>query len=344
MDPMHRIIDANANRTREALRVLEDIARFALNNSSLSSALKSIRHDFQIALEHLPIDRSTLIASRDTPGDVGTSISTASEGTRLDLHSLAAANASRLTEALRSIEESTKLLPGSPHTAFETLRYRAYEADRILSGFLRSRVRRSPKLCVLITESLCTRAWIDVAQSAIDGGADAIQLREKSLDDAELLRRASLLSKLCESRGVPCFINDRPDIALLSGAHGVHLGQSDLPVRRVRELAGTKLLIGLSTGNLQEALDAHALGADLCGVGPMFETTTKQKNFIAGKEYLQSYLRECSLPHLAIGGISTDNLHELVRIGCKGIAVSSCVCRSSEPDAVCAQLLSALNP
>lgn len=343
MNPLFRIIDANSNRAREALRVLEDIARFALNHAELSATYKGIRHDFQVNLERLPVDRSALVASRDTPGDVGTAISTTTELTRRDLHSLAAANASRLTEALRSIEETSKLLTGEFGTAFESIRYRAYEADRVLTRLLRSQSRRTLRLCVLITESLCSRPWLEVAQLAIAGGADALQLREKNLDDSELLGRATALARLCESHGVTFFMNDRPDIALLSGAHGVHLGQTDLPVPRVREMTGAKLLIGVSTCNSTQALRAQANGADLCGVGPMFATDTKHKPAIAGPEYLRSYLIECSLPHLAIGGITPENIGELVHAGCKAVAVSSCVCRAAEPDSVCAKLRDALN-
>lgn len=338
MDVVHRIIDANANRAREAMRVLEDIARFALNDTPLSAMYKSLRHDFQAALDHIAPDRSMLVAARDTPGDVGTTITTASEHVRSDLHALAAANASRLTEALRSIEESAKLLPRSHSREFESLRYRAYEADRNLTARLRAHSRTAPALCVLITESLCRLPWLQVVERAVDGGADAIQLREKHLDGHELLSRAKALVQFCNTRGVTCFINDRPDIALLSGAHGVHLGQSDLPVPEVRSLAGSKLIIGVSTGTLAHAERAHADGADLCGVGPMFETKTKHKPIIAGPDYLRSYIEKHTLPHLAIGGITPENVHQLVEVGCRGIAVSACVCASEQPESVCAEL------
>lgn len=342
MDALYRIIDANSNRAREAMRVLEDIARFALNDAALSSAYKSLRHDFQAAIDRIAPDRSALIASRDTPGDIGTAITTTSEHVRSDLHALAGANASRLTEALRSIEEAVKLLPGATSTAFESLRYRAYEADRCLTARLRAHSRKAPKLCVLITETLCRLPWIQVVERAIDGGADAIQLREKNLESDELLRRARSLARLCDGRGVTCFVNDRPDIALLSGAHGVHVGQTDLPVSAVRELAGSRLIVGVSTGNLIHAERAIADGADLCGVGPMFHTSTKHKPVIAGPEYLREYIERCPLPHLAIGGVTPENVLQLKAVGCRGIAVSSCVCDSREPEAVCADLLAKL--
>src|SRR5262245_25384532 len=108
MNPLGRIIDANANRAREALRVMEDVARFSLNHAALSGSLKSIRHDIQATLESLSLDRTALVASRDSDTDVGTTIKTETEFARAGLHDTAAAAASRLTEALRSLEEAAK--------------------------------------------------------------------------------------------------------------------------------------------------------------------------------------------------------------------------------------------
>lgn len=371
-----RIIDANLNRAREALRILEDLARFALNSPDISARLKALRHGLQDAANGLGIDRLRLLAARDTEGDVGTTITTANEGVRADLRSLGIANAMRLTEALRSIEEAAKLHPTGARinnatpapaawAAFESLRYRAYEVEKVLvpllpglsagplAGF-NAGVGGRPqfRLCVLLTESLCKRPWLDVARDAIEGGADCLQLREKNLDGAVLLSRARQLVELASQYGhtnatstnpAPArpaiFINDRPDIALLAGADGVHVGQTDLPIREVRRLAGSNLLVGVSTGNLTEASAAADAGADLCGVGPMFHTTTKDKPILAGTTYLKQYLAAFSIPHLAIGGITPANVGELVDAGCRGIAVSSVVCGADDPASICRQLL-----
>jgi thiamine-phosphate pyrophosphorylase len=371
-----RIIDANLNRAREALRVLEDLARFALNSPDVSARLKALRHGLQDAATGLGIDRLRLLAARDTEGDVGTTITTANEGVRADLRSLGIANAMRLTEALRSIEEAAKLHPSGPRlnnatpapnawAAFESLRYRAYEVEKVLVpilpgvgpgvlGGLGKGVGGRPqfRLCVLLTESLCKRPWLEVARAAIEGGADCLQLREKNLDGGELLSRARQLVELASQYGhtnstpttptptrPAIFINDRPDIALLAGADGVHVGQTDLPIQEVRRLAGPKLLIGVSTGNLADASAAVEAGADLCGVGPMFHTTTKDKPILAGTTYLKQYLAAFRVPHLAIGGITPANVGQLVDAGCRGIAVSSVVCGADDPAAICRQLL-----
>jgi thiamine-phosphate pyrophosphorylase len=346
-DPLLRIIDANANRAREGLRVLEDIARFALDSPSLSSELKHLRHDLAAAMALLPADRSRLLASRGSDKDVGATIKTASEGDRADIPAVAAAAASRLTEALRSLEEAAKAIPASSAAgAFERLRYRAYTADQRLTAALGAFARRRQwKLCVLITGSLCKQAWDEVAAGAIRAGADCIQLREKSLPDRELLSRARRLVEMARPANVGVIVNDRPDIALLAGADGVHVGQTDLSVRDVRTIAGLRLIVGVSTENIQQAREAAEAGADYLGVGPMFATTTKDKPRIVGPAYLREYLadeRLARVPHLAIGGVTPENIAELRAAGARGVAVSSAVCAAPDPEAACRRLLAGL--
>ncbi|TVQ50797.1 MAG: thiamine phosphate synthase, partial [Phycisphaerales bacterium] len=188
MMPAHfRMIDANANRAREALRVMEDIARFALNDESISRELKQLRHDLRDALRMLP--DGVLHANRDTPHDVGTSITTDAEMMRAGMGDLAAAAGKRLTEALRVIEETSKLLPTVPADRIEQLRYAAYELDQRLLAALATGRARQWAICVLLTESLCRRPWREVVQACVEAGADCLQIREKDMDGQELLNR-----------------------------------------------------------------------------------------------------------------------------------------------------------
>ena len=350
-----RILDANANRAREALRVMEEAARFLLDDAALSGDLKRFRHDLAAALALVP----ALEANRDTPGDVGVSIKTEREQSRASVADVAIAAGKRLSEALRAMEEYGKTLPlaaapapdagasatasASFSAAIESLRYRGYELERRLLLALGAGRRQQWRLCVLISECLCPHSdWHRVAEAAIAGGADCIQLREKSLDAGELFARARRLVGMAQPHGVSVIINDRPDIALLAGAHGVHVGQADLPVAEVRRLVGRQLLVGVSTSRLQEAQQAVTDGADYCGVGPMFATTTKHKPVLAGPAYLEQFTTWGRLPHLAIGGITPSNLPQLVEAGVQGIAVSSVVCDAPNPAAVCRQLLAGL--
>lgn len=348
-----RLIDAAANRAREALRVMEDLARFVLDDADLCADLKSLRHDLAAALRAGP-DPLALLASRDTPGDVGTTISTDAEYHRPNLPAVAAAASKRLTEALRSIEECFKVDGGQSADgdrgakAIEALRYRAYTVEKRLLLALGTGRAAQWRLCVLVTESMCTHLpWEDVVRQSIEGGADCIQLREKSLADAELLRRAHRVVAIAHEMGAAAVINDRPDIALLSGADGVHLGQDDLPIDHVRRLAGSALLIGVSTGSMDQALAAVRAGADLCGVGPMFPTTTKHKPTLAGPAYLREYLTNpatARVPHLAIGGITPENIAQLAEAGCRGVAVSSAVVNEQRPAVACRALHNGLAP
>ncbi|MEX2214359.1 MAG: thiamine phosphate synthase [Phycisphaeraceae bacterium] len=340
MPSVLRILDANANRAREALRVMEEAARFILDDEKLMRRLKELRHDLATTMCGVP----GLEANRDTTGDVGTTVSTPTEQSRESVVDVAIAAGKRLSEALRSIEEYGKTLgdrvgPSGFASAIEKLRYRGYILEQNLTQALGTGRARQWRLCVLLTESLCTqRSWKDVLAAALDGGADCIQLREKELDAGWLMERASFIVEQCRSRA-SVIINDRPDIALLSGADGVHLGQTDLSVAHVRRLAGKQLLIGVSTSNLSQAKRALAEGADYCGVGPMFATTTKHKPVLAGPDYLRQYLEWNRLPHLAIGGITAENLPELVAAGVQGIAVSSSVCGAADPAAVVRKML-----
>lgn len=355
-----RILDANLNRAREGLRVLEDVARFALGRQDLCGRIKELRHVVGsaggVGGVGGGLDGLRLLASRDTPGDVGTSVTTATEAHRASLGEVATAAAKRTQEALRSCEESAKALGlGAAARSFEGARYEAYELERLVVTAMGNwGARRQFALCVLITDAMCGgRDWREVAAEAAKGGADCLQLREKpgagglegGLEDNALLARAREFVRIAHAHGAAAFINDRADIAMLAGADGVHLGQSDLPIGAVRELVGGRLLVGVSTENLEQARAAVRAGADVCGVGPMFSTTTKHKERIVGAEYLRAYVddEECGrVAHLAIGGITPERARVLASAGCKGVAVSSYVCGSDDPRAAAGRLREAI--
>ena len=225
MDPdVARIVDANANRAREALRVLEEFARFSLNDRWLSSRIKSLRHALAQAL--VDFGGGQLVRARNIASDVGRSIETEAEYMRGCVGDVAIAAAKRAAEALRVIEEYTKTTGSELSRRFETLRYELYEIERAVAIRTSARERFADVgLYVLITESLCHGPWLETAKSVIDGGADCIQLREKRLSDGDLLERTRTLAKLCREAGILFIVNDRPDIAKLGGADGVHVGQ-----------------------------------------------------------------------------------------------------------------------
>ena len=343
MRPVLRILDANANRAREAMRVLEEAARFLLDDPALAAGCKQLRHDFAAAIE--PFQHQ--IHHRDTPGDVGTRLTTAREGRRDSVAQVAAAAAKRLSESLRALEEYGKLLRDLPGASrfpelIEQLRYRAYDLEARLLQALGRGGPRQWRLCLLLTEGLCRHhPWTDVLDAALRAGADCIQVREKTMEAGPLRDRVAQVVTRVERRAA-VIVNDRPDVALAAGADGVHLGQTDLGPADVRRLAGQQLIVGVSTSTLDQARRAHDDGADYCGVGPMFPTTTKAKKALAGPAYLRDYLAWDPgerLPHLAIGGITPANADTLWDIGCQGVAVSSAICAAQQPyDTACAIL------
>jgi thiamine-phosphate pyrophosphorylase len=343
MPAVLRILDANANRAREALRVMEEAARFLLDDSELTAQIKHVRHDLAQAVALV----DGLEGWRDTPGDVGTEITTRGEMQRSGVADVATAAGKRLSEALRVMEEYGKTLGEKANgfaAAIEQLRYRGYDVEQRLQRAMAGMGGRQWRLAVLVSEALCPGGdWLAVATAAAEAGADCIQLREKSLEAGELLVRAKALVKVCRGRGVSVIVNDRPDVAMAAEADGVHVGQGDLPCAEVRKLVGRQLIVGVSTSTLAEAEQALRDGADYCGVGPMFPTTTKKKEVIVGAAYLREYVQWNKLPHVAIGGVTAGNVGQLVGAGAKGVAVSSAVCAAADPAQAVREILRAMD-
>jgi thiamine-phosphate pyrophosphorylase len=341
MSAAARILDANVNRAREALRVMEDAARFALDDAELCAQLKTLRHDLREALAGLA--PGWLEANRDTAGDVGTSIETPAEGDRRGLGDIAVAAGKRLGEALRVIEEVGKTIDPGLARGVEAIRYRAYDVERALHLRLGGARARQWRVCVLLTESLCRRPWSEVLAAVVEAGADCIQVREKQMTAAELVRRVRQVIDICRPAGAAVIVNDRLDVAQAADADGVHLGREDLAIVDARRAVGRTLLVGASTHDLEEARAAVEAGADYCGVGMMFRTATRLEATPAGAPYLRAFReRFPAMPHLAIGGITPDNVGLLIDAGAKGVAVSSAVCGAEQPGAVVGSLRHAL--
>lgn len=324
-----RLLDANANRAREGLRVVEDFARFVLDDPESSAALKEIRHGLAGVLGPVLGDA---ILHRDTPGDVGTSNKTGAERQREDLAQVVTAAGKRLGEALRAIEEYLKTISPPDAARIEKFRYRFYDIEQRLARTLCPAKRLADvRLYVLITERCCRRDWFEAAEEALIGGADCLQLREKELEGGELLRRARRLVELCHRYQKLCIINDRADIAILSNADGVHVGQEDLPAVEARKLIGREKILGVSTHRIEQAHRALLDGADYVGVGPVYPSATKPRDFVAGLEYARQVAAEVGLPAVAIAGITVANVDEVIATGIQAIAVTAAVLDCDEP-------------
>jgi thiamine-phosphate pyrophosphorylase len=336
-----RILDACANRAREAVRVLEDFARFSRDDPFLSRQLKQFRHDLTETLA--AVAAGDQVGARDTLGDVGTLITTKAEGLRHSVGEIVQANFKRLQEALRSLEEYGKLSSPDAGARFESLRYRTYTLEKafVVGADARHRLAHA-RLYVLLSGAAC-RATLDwtIAEAAA-GGAEIIQLREKDLSDAELLRRARDVRRWTRKGGVLFIVNDRPDIARLAEADGVHLGQDDLPVREARRIVGPNALIGVSTHTVEQVRNAILDGASYIGVGPTFVSSTKSFDRLAGLQFVRTAAAETTLPAFALGGVTANNVGQVVASGGGRVAVGAAIAAADDPRAAARALRAAL--
>lgn len=333
-----RIVDANVNRAREALRVVEDYARFACDDPAAAAQAKSLRHELRRLREACGAE--SLLEARDVGSDAGRELKTPAELERPDIQAVVAAALARLAEALRSIGEFAKTFALPAAQQAERLRYQAYVLEQLL--LLRGPLRRrlaAARLHVLISESLCRLPWREVAEAALRGGAGCLQLREKELDDAVRLERARALRSLTAQYGALLIVNDRPDIARLAGADGVHVGQSDLPVRAARRIGGGRLLVGLSVHTSEQLGAALAEEPDYVAVGAMFASRTKPGVEAIGPALLREAAQRTSLPVIAIGGIDATNAAGLFGAGASGVAVCSAVISSADPERAAREIL-----
>ncbi len=327
------MIDANLNRSSEGLRVLEDVARLVFNDAELSQRLRTLRHDLARETKSLSVG---LLSGRDAEHDVGrlhTKDSEAiTEATPLwGLSDLVAANAKRVEESLRVMEELAKLPEMNSvldSRGFERTRFAVYTLERNLISKIsrRDKTDRMAGLYVILDRQfLAGRDELRVARQIISGGARTIQLRDKQSKKRELLLLAQKLKELCSQAGVLFIINDYLDLALAADADGLHIGQEDLPLHAVRRELPIDKIVGCSVTTPVQATKAQNDGADYIAVGSIFPTTTKKEAIVVGVDMVKELKRIVSTPLVAIGGINQNNVGEVVLAGADAIAVISAV-------------------
>lgn len=332
-----RILDANYNRASEGLRVVEDYCRFAVSDKHLAKRCKQLRHALTAALGDLPEQQR--LAARDAAADVGAEVTTPAELQRASLAGVAGASWGRIEQALRAIEEFAKLL--SPRLAEEAkrLRYESYTLAKATATTLDSQERlRAARLYVLVDGDGTCEALRTQADSLVQAGVDILQLRNKRLADRELLKRAEILRTATAGTTTLFIMNDRPDLALLSQADGVHVGQEELSVAEVRRVIGPDMLVGVSTHDISQARQAVLDGASYLGCGPTFPSATKSFADFPGLAFLREVAAEISLPAFAIGGISLENVAEVLATGFTRIAVSGAILQAMSPSLAAATL------
>ncbi len=325
-----RILDASSNRAREGLRVIEDYVRFALDDPMLTKRVKDLRH--RLDETSRGFDHELLVGSRDTTGDVGTHIMAGDEGTRESPRAVLSANFKRATEAIRSLEEYSKLINAWIAGRFEVIRYDLYTLEKmVMTAITSHRTFDEVQLYLLVggLPTLGDLTWI--VGEALEGGVQAIQLREKGLPDREILRRAREVRILTSSAGARFVLNDRADLARLSGADAVHLGQDDMTPRDARRVLGPRAVLGVSTHDRSQIEAAVVDGAGYLGVGPVFPSFTKSFDDHVGLGFVRTAEETTTLPWFAIGGIHETNLREVIEAGARRVAVSAAIVNADRP-------------
>ncbi|MEI8377190.1 MAG: thiamine phosphate synthase [bacterium] len=340
---MKRIIDANLNRATEALRVLEEITRFYLDDEKLSEKLKNIRHNISKVADESYED---LLFARDTVNDVGTNIHNPTQ--RKDILNIFKANIKRLQQSLRTLAEYAQA-ENMDFQSFEKARYDSYTLEKEMYENLSSKLnkfRLQDKNLYLVTSSDNFENeddFLNAVASAFEGGVRLIQLREKSHDAQKIIRLGKKIRELASIYDAIFILNDRIDIAQIVDADGVHLGQDDVDIKDARNILGDKMIIGISTHCPEQAQKAVEQGADYIGVGPIFTTPTKPGRTAVTTEYAKWVAKNIAIPWFAIGGIDLSNIKEVLDAGANRIAVVRAIINAQNPSQAAIEFLNVLN-
>jgi thiamine-phosphate pyrophosphorylase len=340
-----RAFDASANRAGEALRVIEDVVRFVLDDVLLTGLAKDLRHALAAVLAEDGLRQR--VFARDVGGDVGTHLEAAAALPRAAMRDLIAANAARAGQALRSLQELALLLAPAVSGRFEQLRYRLYVLERTALGTARAADRlRGVNLCVLVDGREDAPAFERLVESLLEAGVRMLQIRDKDLGVPVLVDRARRAVAIAARRHPDgralVVVNDRADVAAAINAGGAHTGADDMPIPLVRRVLGPLALLGRTAHDLAEARAAVTDGADYLGVGPCFPSPTKSFAAFAPPDFLAAVAREITLPTFAIGGITLDRIDQVTALGCTRVAVASAVTGAADPAAAAAAFIERL--
>lgn len=194
-------------------------------------------------------------------------------------------------------------------------------------------------LYLVTEESIGIEELTKIIAESVSGGVSIVQLREKNNSSLSFYNKASALKQLLNELSIPLIINDRVDIALAVAADGIHIGQDDLPLPVVKKMVPEDMIVGVSVSTLEEAIEAERNGADYIGVGSVFPTKTKQDATLMAIGDLEEICRSVSIPAVAIGGITADNISALSASGLSGTAVVSAIMNAESPKTASESLL-----
>ena len=321
-----QIIDANLDRAREGLRVLEDWARFGLGRDDFVRRIKNFRQI--LGKHHLNIYKE----SRNYIKDDCKGLNHPEQLKRNCIEDILSSNAARAQEALRVIEEFSR--NNHKDLSFQASQMR-YEIYKLEIELLESSSNKD-LLEIILKNNLYfitieNPQLISIIEKTLEGGVKIVQHRFKNGNDKNNLQLAKEIKTLCHKFGALFIVNDRVDIAFASDADGVHLGQKDLNVKEARKILGFSKIIGVSATNDNEIKNAIKNGCDYLGIGPLFETPTKADKLPLGLKIIKDLTKDLSIPWFAIGGIKHANISLLKENGITKIALISDIINSENP-------------
>jgi len=321
-----QIIDANLDRAREGLRVLEDWARFALGREDLVKSFKNFRQ--VLGKHHLKVYKE----SRNFITDKCAGLSHPEQFKRNDASAIICSNAARAQEALRVIEEFSRDHNQNLCKISSNIRYEIYNLEiTLLEANSNCSLRKVLKENNLYFITLGSENLFEKIKNILEGGVKIIQFRCKEGKDSDNVKFAIKIKELCDDFGALFLINDRVDIALACNADGVHLGQDDMDIKSARRILGFSKIIGISANNESDIKKAIQDGCDYLGIGPVFATTIKKEKAPLGIDTLKSLTKDISIPWFAIGGIKQENIPLLKENNICKVAIITDLINSKKP-------------
>ena len=321
-----QIIDANLDRAREGLRVLEDWARFGLGKSDLVVRIKNNRQI--LGKNHLEIYKK----SRNHIEDQCKGLSHDEQNNRKNPQEIICSNSARVQEALRVIEEFSRDHNNNLSKIASDIRYEIYTLEIEL---LDLNNRKEAQLIIsennLYSITDQRENLLEMIEKILLGGVKIIQHRFKEGNDKDHFKKAIQIKSLCKKYNSLFIVNDRVDIAIASNADGVHIGQDDIDIITARKLLGISKIIGVSANNSTEITNAIKNGCDYIGIGPVFQTLTKKNKAPLGIEKIKALTKDLNIPWFAIGGINKANISSLKNNGINKVAVVSGLLNSEDP-------------
>ncbi len=323
---IYQIIDANLDRAREGLRVLEDWARFGLCEEKYVIRIKNFRQI--LGKKHLDVYKQ----SRNHIEDKCKGLTHQEQVNRKTSEQIINSNSARVQEALRVIEEFSRLHNHELSKIASEIRYEIYTLEIDLLSLNKRKkseaILKDNDLYVITDQK---ENLLEIIEDILIAGVRIIQHRFKTGTDKDNLEEALQIKNLCKRYNSLFIVNDRIDIALASNADGIHLGQDDLDLKTARKLLGYSKIIGISANNEIDISNALKDGCDYIGIGPVFKTSTKKAKKTISIEKIKTLTKDINIPWFVIGGIKLNNILHLKRNGFKKVALVSQLMNSKDP-------------